>query len=434
VGEHGGDFPLRLTGRASRVWTRGRAGTEHERRGGAITGDVLLKAGIMHKETMTSRERLLRALNHEEPDRVPIDLGGNQTGIHKFAYQGLIEHLGIQDEPTIMDAVQQLAQPCEAVLQRLHVDTRYVAAGAAADWKGGIVKRQRDGRLWHDLTDEFGVTWSMPDDQPYFMDISHHPLAQATIDDIRDYPWPKGGDAGRFVGLRDRALTLKKETPYAVVSGISGVVYEICWYMRGLETWFMDMLTQPEFCEAMLDQTLAFWMDWFRVFLDEVGDVVDVIMIGDDLAGQGGPLFQPSFYRSVVKPRHKQLVQYIRSRTRAKIWYHTCGACQEYIPDLIDNGIDILNPVQISATGMDPAQLKLRFGKTLTFWGGAIDAQHVLPTAAPDVVREHVRRNLETWKPGGGYVFNNVHNIQAGVPAGNIVAMYEAAYEHGFYG
>jgi uroporphyrinogen decarboxylase len=387
----------------------------------------------MRRETMTSRERVLKALNHETPDRVPIDLGGNQTGIHKVAYQALAAHLGIRDDLVIMDAVQQLAQPCQEMLERFHVDTRYIAAGAAADWKGGIVVRERQGRTWHDLTDEFGVTWSMPDDSPLYMDITHHPLAGATIEDVLRYPFPKGGDPGRFAGLRDRALAIRRDTPYAVVSGISGVVYEICWYMRGLEQWFIDTLTQPEFCEAMLDRTLAFWMDWFSAFLGEAGDVVDVIMIGDDLAGQGGPLFRPDFYRRVVKPRQKRLVQYIRSRTKAKIWYHTCGSCIEYIPDLMDNGIDILNPVQISAARMDPKDLKERFGKHLAFWGGAIDAQHVLPTAAPEAVREHVRRNLEIWKPGGGYVFNNVHNIQAGVPPENVVALFDAAYEYGFY-
>ncbi len=383
---------------------------------------------------MSSRQRVLAALNHQVPDRVPIDLGGNQTGIHKFAYQAVAKLLGIDDSVVIMDAVQQLARPSESLLQRFHVDTRYIAAGAAADFQGAIVQRQREGRIWHDLTDEFGVTWSMPDDQPFYMDISHHPLANATIDDVREYPFPKGDDPGRFVGLRERATEIRQQTPYAVVSGISGVVYEICWYLRGLETWFIDMLTQPEFCEILIDQTLKFWMDWFRVFLDEVGDVVDVIMIGDDLAAQKGPLFRPEFYRRVVKPRHKQLVQYIRSRTQAKIWYHTCGACAEYIPDLLDNGIDILNPVQISASGMEPADLKARFGDRLAFWGGAIDTQHVLPRASAATVREDVRRNLELWKPGGGYVFNNVHNIQAGVPPENIVALYEAAYEFGFYG
>jgi uroporphyrinogen decarboxylase len=382
---------------------------------------------------MTSRERMLAALDHREPDRVPIDLGGNQTGIHRFAYEALVEHLGISDQVEIMDAVQQLARPCEAVLDRFHVDTRYIAAGAGSDYRGGIEKHERDGRLWHDLTDEFGVVWSMPDDHPYYMDISHHPLATATLDDLADYPFPKGNDPARFAGLREAAQRLRRDTPFAVVSGISGVVYETCWYLRGLEQWFMDMLTQPHFCEALLDRTLRFWMDWFRGFLNEVGDLVDVIMIGDDLAGQKGPLFRPAFYRQVVKPRHKTLVQYIRSRTQAKIWYHTCGSCLEYIPDLIDNGIDILNPVQISAAGMDPTMLKAGFGDRLTFWGGAIDAQHILPRATPQEVREQVRCNLAAWKPGGGYVFNNVHNIQAGVPAENIVALYDAAYEFGGY-
>jgi len=388
----------------------------------------------MPKETMTSRQRVLAALNHQEPDRVPIDLGGNQTGIHKFAYEALLKHLGIEAPVTIMDAVQQLAQPCEAVLERFHVDTRYVRAGAAAGFQGGIVKQHRGGRLWHDLVDEFGVRWSMPDDQPFYMDITHHPLADATLDDVREYPFPRGDDPGRFAGLRERALALRNDTPYAVVSGISGVVYEICWYMRGLEQWFVDMVQQPEFCEGLLDRTLKFWLDFFRGFLDEVGDLVDVVMIGDDLTGQNGPLFRPDFYRRVVKPRQKQLVQYIRSRTQAKIWYHTCGSCVDYIPDLLDNGIDILNPVQISAANMDPASLKSRFGERLSFWGGAIDAQHVLPVATPETIREHVRRNLAIWKPGGGYVFNNVHNIQALVPPENIVALFDAAYEFGFYG
>ena len=384
-------------------------------------------------ETMTSRQRVLTALDHKVPDRIPIDLGGNQTGIHKLAYQALLAHLGIEDGVVIMDAVQQLAEPCEALLERFHVDTRYIAAKAPDGFQGKVELNRRDGRLWHDLCDEFGVVWSMPDDQQLYMDISRHPLADAGIADVAAYPFPRGDDPSRFAGLRRRAQMLRDETPCAVVGRICGVVYEICWYMRGLERWFMDLLTQPEFCEALLDRSLEFWMDWFRVFLDEVGDLVDVIMIGDDLAGQNGPLFRPEIYRAIVKPRQKRLVQYIRSRTEAKIWYHTCGSCTAYIPDLLDNGVDILNPVQVSAKNMDPAMLKSQFGDRMVFWGGAIDSQHVLPSASPETVREEVRRNLEALKPRGGYVFNNVHNIQAGVPPRNIVALYDAAYEYGFY-
>jgi len=382
---------------------------------------------------MTSRDRVLKALNHEIPDRVPIDLGGNQTGIHKSAYRNLVRYLGLREEIRIMDAVQQLARPSEQVLERFRVDTRYIASGPASAWKGGIVKVKRDGRVWHDLTDEFGIRWSMPDDQPLYMDITLNPLADATIRDVHDYAWPRGDDPGRFAGLRERALQIRKDTPYAVVSGISGVIYEFGWYLRGLEQWFCDLLTDPEFCGALLDQMLKFWMDWFRLFLDKVGDVVDVIMIGDDLAGQDGPLFNPEIYRRLVKPRHKRLVQYIGSRTRAKIWYHTCGSCLAHIPDLIDNGIHILNPVQTGARHMDPVELKRQFGRDLVFWGGGCDSQHILPRGTPFEVAESVRHSLAAFMPGGGYVFDSIHNIQGDVPPENIVAMFDAAYDYGFY-
>ena len=382
---------------------------------------------------LTPRERLLTALNHREPDCVPIDLGGNQSGIHRIAYQRLLDLLGWKEEIVIIDLVQQLALPSEQMLERLHVDTRYVWAGSAAGFDAGVVKREREGRIWHDFTDEFGVTWSMPEDSPRYFDITHSPLAGLSVDEIARYPFPRGDDPARFEGLRDRALRIRKETPYPVVSGISGVVYEICWYLRGLENLFSDMIERPQILQTIIDRTLQFWLDWFRLFLDEAGDVVDVIMIGDDLAGQKGPLFSPAIYRSIVKPRQKRLVQYIRSRTNAKIWYHSCGSVLEYIPDLIDNGVDALNPVQIAARGMDPAALKKAFGNRIVFWGGGIDSQHVLPNSSPEAVRKHVCCNLQAFRPGGGYVFANVHNIQADVPPANVLAMFDAARECGHY-
>jgi uroporphyrinogen decarboxylase len=242
-----------------------------------------------------------------------------------------------------------------------------------------------------------------------------------------------GNDPTRFTGVRQKALQMRKDTPYAISTGIFGVVYEYCWYMRGLERWFMDMVENPEFCETLMDKTLKYWIDFSTGFMEAVGDIVDVVMIGDDLAGQYGPMFSPEFYRSVVKPRQKKLVQHLKSLTKAKIWYHTCGGCRVYIPDLLDNGIDILNPVQVSARDMDPHRLKTEFGSKLVFWGGGIDAQHILPFASADEVRKQVKDHLKIFKPGGGYVFNNVHNIQYKVPPENIVAMYEAAYEYGFY-
>jgi uroporphyrinogen decarboxylase len=388
---------------------------------------------MAQKETMSPRQRVLKALNHEIPDRVPIDLGGFQTGIHKDAYIALLDYLDIDDDVEIMDPVQQLAKPCEQVLRRFGVDIRYVFANGPDSFEGSIEKNTRHERLWHDLKDEFGVVWSMPDDRQLYMDISYHPLAEATIDDLADYPFPKGNDPSRFTGVRDAALLLREQSPYAISTGIGGVVYEICWYMRGLERWFTDMIENPAFCEALLDKTLAFWLDYYDGFLAEIGDLVDVVMIGDDIGGQSGPLFNPEFYRKIVKPRQKKLVRHIKSLSPAKVWYHTCGSVADYIPDLLDNGIDILNPVQISASNMNPQELKTRYGNQLVFWGGGIDTQHVLPFAKPEKIRQHVRHNIEIFKPGGGYVFNNVHNIQVGVPAENIVALFDAAGEFGFY-
>jgi uroporphyrinogen decarboxylase len=382
---------------------------------------------------MNSHERLLRALEHQTPDRVPIDLGGFQTGIHRDAYKNLIDHLGFREEIVILDPIQQIVRPSERVLERFRVDTRYVCAHGPESFKGGIELNRREGRLWHDLRDEFGIVWSMPDDEPNYMDISYHPLADATIEDLTDYLFPKGDDPTRFTGVRENALRLRRETPYALCTGISGVVYEICWYMRGLEKWFEDLLTNQRFCEALIDRILKYWLDFESEFMKAVGDIIDVVMIGDDLAGQSGPLFSPTLYRKIVKPRQKALVQHLKSLTRAKIWYHTCGDCWEYIPALIDNGIDILNPVQIGLKNMVPGALKKKFGHELVFWGGGIDAQHVLPFAGPEAVRTEVRKNLELFMPGGGYVFNNVHNIQKGVPPENIVALFDAAYEFGAY-
>ncbi len=384
-------------------------------------------------DDLSPRERVVAALRHEEPDRVPIDLGGFQTGIHVSAYRELIAHLGLEEQIVILDPVQQLAKPSEAVLERLRVDTRYLTANAAQSSTGGFSMNERDGRLWHDLQDDFGVVWSMPDDVPLFMDPKGHPLAEVTLDDLDGYPWPDGSDPSRFEGLRARADEVSQGGRYALCTGIGGVVYEICWYMRGLEQWFLDMLEDEAFCGAVLDRTLAYWLDYYTGLLSEVGDLVDVVMIGDDLAGQSGPLFSPTFYREVVKPRQRRLVQHIHALTPAKVWYHTCGGCMELIPDLIDNGVEALNPVQTSAEGMDPAMLKARFGRAITFWGGGIDAQHVLPFATPEVVRAEARRNIEILKPGGGFVFNNVHNVQAGVPPQNVVALFDAAYEYGEY-
>jgi uroporphyrinogen decarboxylase len=199
--------------------------------------------------------------------------------------------------------------------------------------------------------------------------------------------------------------------------------------MRSFNQFYIDMVSDSRYVEKLLDHTLTYWCEFLEGYLGAVGDLLDVICIGDDLAMQTGPIFPPEIYRALVKPYHRRLCAFIRDRTQAKIHYHSCGSILEYIPDLIEIGVDILNPVQISARGMDPVALKREFGDRIVFWGGGVDTQHTLPRGTPDDVRREVLESIKAFSPGGGYVFNSVHNLQADVPIENLVAFWEAAWE-----
>lgn len=385
---------------------------------------------------MTSRERVQATLRHEEPDRVPLDLGGNQSGITKGAYEALLAFLGRsgRERITILDTVQQLAQPSEAVLDLLGVDTRYVRAGAAEGQEPRLSEQTLRGKPHLSMTDEFGVVWSMPLEGGLYHDITHSPLADATtVSDIEAHPWPDGGDPSRFHGLASATAQLRAETDKAICTGISGVVYEFGWYLMGFARFYEALANEPHLVEAILEHTLRYWLDFEAGFLDAVGPYVDVVMVGDDLAGQDGPLLAPETYRRIVKPRQAKLYELIHSRTEAKLWYHSCGAIRDLVPDLIEIGVEVINPVQVSAPGMDTAELKREFGRDLAFWGGGCDTQHVLPRGTPDEVRAEVGRRMGDLAPGGGFIFAAVHNIQPDVPPENIVAMYEAAREFGGY-
>jgi len=377
---------------------------------------------------MTSRERLLAALQHREPDKVPLDLGGHQTGIHVRAYRKLIEHLKLDEPVAIMDPAQQLARPSEEVLRFLEVDTRYVWGGM---FDPPVVLTEVKPGFWG-FKDGFGVVWAMPGAGPgegLYCDIVEHPLAEVPYEELEGYPWPSGRAPDAVKGLREHALRIRNETPYALVSGISGVVFEVCWYMRGLRRFYIDMMEDDRYIRAQLEHTFRYWTEYLEDFLGAVGDLLDVICIGDDLAMQSGPIFPPEVYRALVKPYHKRLCEFIRRRTSAKIHYHSCGAVTEYLKDLIEIGVDIINPVQIAARGMEPAGLKRRFGDRIVFWGGGIDTQHTFPRGTPAEVKAEVARNMAAFKPGGGYVFTSVHNIQADVPLPNLLAFWEAARE-----
>ncbi len=387
-------------------------------------------------KALSPRERILKSLNHEEPDRVPVDFGGNQTGITKSAYRKLIDYLEIEDEIRTMDLVQELAEPGEDVLRRFNVDTRYVRPGGPKDWTLEIRKRRDErGVEFLDFTDEWGVvrTRIAGESNYNYWDIIHCPLEHLTLSELKNQSWPRGGDTGRVEGLREHARRLREDTEYAVVSGISGVVFEMVWYMRGFQRFYMDLIENPDVVEYLLDVTLDFWLDFQKIFLQETGGYLDVVCIGDDLGAQSSPLISPELYRKYVKPRHRTLIEFIKKNSDAKIWYHSCGSIYPLIPDLIEIGVDILNPVQYTGRDMSAGRLKKEFGDRITFWGGGIDTQKILPHGSVQDVENEVRARVTELKPGGGFVFNTVHNIQGDVPSENIVACFDAVCKYGGY-
>ncbi|MFO7947200.1 MAG: uroporphyrinogen decarboxylase family protein [Armatimonadota bacterium] len=373
---------------------------------------------------MTSRERVLTALKHQQPDRVPKDLGGVVTGIHRDAYNRLLELLGIEDDTEIMDVKQQLAKPCEEVLERLGIDTRYVFSGRRAGYQAKMQEDEK--RYWY--VDEWGIEWTMPKDSPLYFDMTKHPLQHLDTEDLKQYPWPDMTDPGLTEGVSERARDLHENTDYAVVTFASSAFLEFGWYLRGFEDFLMDLVVNENFMNALLDKIMEMWQTQWERHLQALGDNVDVVQMAGDLGHQGGTLISRELYEKYFKPRQKELVRFVRDRTDAFIFWHTCGSVYDFIPDLIEVGIDILNPVQVSARDMEPERLKEEFGDHLSFWGG-VDTQSLLPNGTPEQVAEETRRTIDILGREGGYVLNSVHNIQADVPADNILAMFDAAGE-----
>lgn len=370
---------------------------------------------------MNSRQRVLHSLNHQIPDRVPIDFGGFLSGIHKKAYLSLLRYLHIEDDLNIFDTIQQLAEPCEKLLQRFHADIRYISL------TGPLKQITPDS-----LQDEFGVVWKIQDERQNYMNISHHPLSDAAVADLDSYSFPSiDGNKQRFARIRQQAAAVSQNGSFALSTGIGGSFFELCFNLRGIENWLLDTNDNPLFCEKLLDKVLKYWKDFYSALLYEIGGIVDIVIIGDDLAGQNSPLLSLDLYRKLLKPRQKELIQHIKSLTNAKICYHTCGSCFEFIPELIDIGIDILNPVQIGLKNMEAGKIKDTFGQQISLWGGAIDAQCFLAFSSAEQIKQQVRRNMEIFKPGAGYIFSNTHNIQFDVPPENIIALFDAAYEFG---
>jgi uroporphyrinogen decarboxylase len=381
---------------------------------------------------MNSRERVRLTLGHKEADRVPFDLGGTGlTSIHVDAYRNLRAHLGLPPvKPRILAMAEQLAVVDEDLAQRLSADAHIVLPG----FPSGFEYRVRAEGAYEATTDEWGIGWRKPIDGGFYYDMYYHPLALAeSKSDLQSYRFPDPLADRRFAALRAQAEAITAKGKAAVLAGPCAGILEVYSWLRGYEPFYLDLAANQDMVAYMLDRMVEFKCAYWERALAEVGDLVDVVIEADDMAGQQSLLFSPRTYRNLVKPRHKRLFSFIKAQAPVKLFFHSCGAMAPLIGDLIDAGIDILNPVQLSATGMDPRSLKEQFGRDLTFWGGGVDTQQVLGTGTPEQIRADVKHNIEALAPGGGFVFAAVHDIQANVPPENILAMWEAWQEFGAY-
>lgn len=423
---------------------------------------------------MNSRQRVLTALAHREPDRVPVDLGGTRvTGITAVAYNRLKAHLGLADAPTkVFDISQQLAELEEEILQRFGVDVialNRVQTGfgimnwAWKEWRlpdgspclvstqfdpvreeGGGDERSRGSgqRVGNEVSERDRSSWAlvrdgvvvarMPARSFYFTRV-HHPLAGVTTrEEVDAYPWPTISDE-ELAYLRRRARHLYENTDYAIVGEFGGNILEWGQDLRGWDVFLMDLVIHKDLAHHLMDRMVECHLRNLERYLDAVGDYIQIIQMGDDLGTQWGPQISPQLYREMIKPRHQRVYGYVKEHSDIYVFLHSCGAIFDLIPDLIEAGVDILNPVQTSARGMDPVALKRKFGQALTFWGGGCDTQRVLPRGTPEEVQRDVRERLRIFAPGGGYVFAQVHNVQPDVPPENLVAMFQAVQEFGAY-
>jgi len=386
----------------------------------------------MKTETMTSRERVLRAINRQEPDRMPIDLGMHMsTGISIFAYWDLREYLGLPtDRIWIPDMVQGLAYVDRDILERFHCDcilleplfpeTRQwnprgkycFAIPATAD------PRLRENGEW--VIQKGNEVMRMPADG-YFFDG----------DWIND--WGEGSEDDRLALYAREAERIYKETDYAT---------NMLGYSRGLgmENYgggviedailaFDNPARLREIREAQLEKSIR----RMGKVIDRFGRYIQMVTVSDDMGGQSGLLCGTDYVEAFCMPYYKRFCAFVHENSDIKVFMHNCGAIRPLIPQIIDAGIDVLNPVQISATGMDPQELKDEFGDRICFWGGGCDTQNVLGSGTPEDVAENVRHLVRIFKPGGGFIFNQVHNILGNVPPGNIVAMLDTAYGESFY-
>jgi len=392
-----------------------------------------IRKELLSGNEITSRERAELILNHEEADRICIDYGGTRcSGIHYLAQKELKSHLGIDNEDNpIVDPMQQIAMPDSKLLELFHGDFYPVFAQSPDNWELEII--EEENCQWY--IDEWGTKCSKPKNS-YWFDPVEHPLENAeSVEEVSNYSMPDPKDPGRTRGLREKIKSIRENTDYAIAIGApTGGLFETGYWLRGWETWLIDTARNPKIVKTIVEKLVNWQMQYWDKVLDEVGDLIEVVQIGDDLGGQNSPLINPESYRSLFKEPQRKLCEKIKSKTSAKIFLHSCGEIYDFLPDIVDVGIDIINPVQVSCPKMgDTSKLNEEFGKDLVFWGGGCDVHKILPRGTTDEVEKEVIKRIKDLSPGGGFVFNAVHNIQPDVPPENIVKMYETAYKFGYY-
>ena len=404
---------------------------------------------------MTSRQRVQAALNHHESDRVPIDLSGHRSsGIAAMAYVKLRQHLGLPAKvPRVYDPIQQLAIVDQDILDLFGVDTIELGRAFALEdrnWGDWILPdgtpcqmpiwalpEREDGR-WVMRSRTGRVIAQMPDGAIYF-EQTHYPFyEQDDLDAIPEAmqecmwtaigsppgPLVSGPDGPRI--LEEGARRLRDNTDKAIIGLFGGNLLECGQFFYRNDGFLMKLAENPRRVHEFLEKLVELHLTNLERFLGTVGKYIDVILFGDDLGMQSGPQVSPKMYREFFKPHHKRMWTRAKELADVKVMLHCCGGIYELLPDLIDAGLDAMNPVQISCCGMDSSRLKAEFGDRMVFWGGGCDTQQVLLNGTPDEVRRHVREQVKILSPGGGFVFQQVHNILASVPPGNVVAMFEA--------
>jgi uroporphyrinogen decarboxylase len=385
---------------------------------------------------MTNRERFLTALSHKNPDHIPLDLGvGHACNFNLEFYKDLLKYFDIKEDIIIGSGASLTVIASETVLQKLECDVRcgypFFSAKSNLTGSASTEKKWEDEEYYY-LTDGFGTNLRMPKNGGYYYDMYQSPLEGADESEDAKYKWPEAPKINP-VGIENAKKYRDAGYPVVIDRNMGNGFLQHGPRIYGYIDWFSMLAIEETRVSRFLDKLLELKIQFFDNVINGYGELLDVLVERDDLGTQNAPFISLDMFHKYMKPRWKVLFDHIKKRSKAKIFFHSDGAMSEFIPDLIDVGIDILNPVQMSCNGMDPSRIKKEFGKDISFWGAGIDTQYALPFGTVKEVKENVKRNIDAMRKDGGFIFSTVHNVQAAVPIENFIAMWETFMENRNY-